>query len=86
MSENFIKITGAILITAFLIIAAPIPGKPINGGSIYFGFVLGQMIPPIVLGGIVSAITFKIKKDKAASAFSISCIALSVISIIGQTT
>lgn len=89
MSDGIVKITGSILVAAFLVILIPFQGKPTVINVLYFSYILGQLIPAISLGAITAFLIFAMKRENKpskATIFAVTCIIITVASVIGQAS
>lgn len=85
MSENFIKITGSLIISNIIIFTAYSMTHPSSNDFVFIlGFNLGQMILVVFVSALVTLVPLFLKKDCKAEVFSVACIVISLMSALGQ--
>ena len=85
MSEDFIKITGSLIISNIIIFTAySMTHTSSNDFVLILGFILGQMISVVFVSALVTLVPLILKKDCKAGVFSVTCIIISFMSTLGQ--
>lgn len=86
MSENFIKITGAIALAVVIISTTTTFSYHETGWLLFLAFIFGQVAVVIFWSGIITLIPLVMKKNNKATTFTVSCFIFTAIVITGQLT